>query len=117
MGNLDGKRSRQPERHRTEQRTQPNLANSRAQRHPRVRRARQPVSVERQIMIRAEEAVELQWPSALTAIDIRVRAGGERVSPRERRVGGLLLRSESSREARGGPCQARDEQADTYDGK
>jgi hypothetical protein len=61
MGNLDGKRSRQPERHRTEQRTQPNLANSRArapQRHPRVRRARQPVSVERQVIIRAEEAVE-----------------------------------------------------------
>jgi hypothetical protein len=107
MGNLDGKRSRQPERHRTEQGTQPNpasLPRQRAQRHPRVRRARQPVSVERQVMIRAEEAVEPQWPSALTAIDIRVRAGGERVSPRERRVGGLLLRCESSREARGGPC-------------
>jgi hypothetical protein len=76
MGNLDGKRSRQPERHRTEQGTQPNLASlprQRAQRHPRVRRARQPVSVERQVMIRAEEAVEPQWLSALTAIDI----GGE----------------------------------------
>jgi hypothetical protein len=38
MSNLDGKRSRQPERHRTEQRTQPNLANSRA-RAPSVTRA------------------------------------------------------------------------------
>ena len=93
------------------------LPRPRAQRHPRVRRARQPVSVERQVMIRAEEAVEPQWPSALTAIDIRVRAGGERVSrpgtPRGRSPPAVRKLGE----ARGGPCQARDEQADTHDGK
>ena len=39
MGNLDGKRSRQPERHRTEQRILPNLANPPAPARPSVTRA------------------------------------------------------------------------------